>query len=109
MFVNKYTARVIVLSAIAFIPCSFATVTTGFSPGGTALNLILQFAGRTRQSMDVAAYDFTSQARDAGTVCLRSAGRCALLPMKEKPGTLLTCQYAGLRGRSAGPAFYLLH
>jgi phosphatidylserine/phosphatidylglycerophosphate/cardiolipin synthase-like enzyme len=43
------------------MPCSFTTVTTGFSPGGTALNLILQFAGSARQSMDVAAYDFTSQ------------------------------------------------
>jgi len=59
--VNNHKARVMVLSAIAFIPCSFAAVTAGFSPGGTALNLILQFAGSARQSVDVAAYDFTSQ------------------------------------------------
>ncbi|MGV6481367.1 phospholipase D family protein [Pantoea agglomerans] len=58
---NKYSARIIALTAIAFIPCSFATVTTGFSPGGTALNLILQFSGSARQSMDVGACDFTSQ------------------------------------------------
>ncbi|WP_233600738.1 phospholipase D-like domain-containing protein [Pantoea agglomerans] len=58
---NKYSARIIALSAIAFIPCTFATVTAGFSPGGTVLNLILQFAGSARQSVDVAAYDFTSQ------------------------------------------------
>lgn len=58
---NNHKARIIVLSAIAFVHCSFAGVTAGFSPGGTALNLILQFAGSARQSMDVAAYDFTSQ------------------------------------------------
>lgn len=57
----KYKPGVIALCAIAFMPCSFATVTAGFSPGGTALNLILQFAGSARQSTDVAAYDFTSQ------------------------------------------------
>ncbi|MEN4802733.1 phospholipase D-like domain-containing protein [Pantoea agglomerans] len=58
---NNHKARVMMLSAIAFIPRSFATVTAGFSPGGTALNLILQFAGSARQSVDVAAYDFASQ------------------------------------------------
>jgi phosphatidylserine/phosphatidylglycerophosphate/cardiolipin synthase-like enzyme len=57
----KYKPGVIALCAIAFVPCSFAAVTAGFSPGGTALNLILQFAGSARQSVDVAAYDFTSQ------------------------------------------------
>ncbi|MEN4633188.1 hypothetical protein ABEG88_22275 [Pantoea agglomerans] len=58
---NKYKPGVIALCAIAFIPCSFAVVTAGFSPGGTALNLILQFAGSARQSVDVAAWDFTSR------------------------------------------------
>ncbi len=61
MSLVKYISRVMVLSEIAFILCSFATVTTGFSPGSTALNLILQFAGNARQCIDVAAYDFTSQ------------------------------------------------
>ncbi|TGX89359.1 endonuclease, partial [Pantoea agglomerans] len=48
----KYKPGVIALCAIAFVPCSFAAVTAGFSPGGTALNLILQFAGSARQSVD---------------------------------------------------------
>ncbi|WP_262417991.1 phospholipase D family nuclease [Pantoea dispersa] len=38
-----------------------ASVTAGFSPGGPALDLILQFTGSARQSADVAAYDFTSR------------------------------------------------
>ncbi|MBS0899801.1 phospholipase D family protein [Pantoea dispersa] len=37
------------------------SVTAGFSPGGTALDLILQLTGRALQSADVAAYDFTSR------------------------------------------------
>jgi len=36
-------------------------MTAGFSTGGTALNLILQFAGSARQSVNMAAYDFTSR------------------------------------------------
>lgn len=38
-----------------------ASVTAGFSPGGSALDLILQFTGSARQSADVAAWDFTSR------------------------------------------------
>ncbi|MBK4773045.1 MAG: phospholipase D family protein [Pantoea sp. Morm] len=37
------------------------SLTAGFSPGGTALDLILQLTNRARQSADVAAYDFTSR------------------------------------------------
>lgn len=38
-----------------------ASITAGFSPGGSALDLILQFTGSARHSADVAAYDFTSR------------------------------------------------
>lgn len=36
-------------------------MTVGFSPGGTAQELILAFTDSARQSVDVAAYDFTSR------------------------------------------------
>nr|WP_234472883.1 phospholipase D family protein [Pantoea sp. S61] len=46
---------------VSVIQGAQASVTAGFSPGGTALDLILQFTGSARQSADVAAYDFTSR------------------------------------------------
>ena len=49
------------LLTIPVIHGAEASVTAGFSPGGTALDLILQLTGRARLSADVAAYDFTSR------------------------------------------------
>jgi len=65
-----------------------ASVTAGFSPGGSALDLILQLTGSARQSADVAAYDFTS--RPVHRRCqrpLRGALRSGWSPMKRKAGT----------------------
>ena len=38
-----------------------ATVTAGFSPGGSALGLVLTTVGQSTRQLDVAAYSFTSK------------------------------------------------
>lgn len=56
--------QALIMTALLTLPvihAAEASVTAGFSPGGSALDLILQFTGRVRQSADVAAYDFTSR------------------------------------------------
>lgn len=44
-----------------YISSTHATVTTGFSPGGTALELILKFVGNAHISADMAAYEISSR------------------------------------------------
>nr|WP_205298418.1 phospholipase D family protein [Pantoea formicae] len=59
---KKYALIIASLLTLPVIHGAGASVTAGFSPGGTALDLILQLTGRARQSADdVAAYDFTSR------------------------------------------------
>lgn len=58
---KKYALIMASLLTLPFIHGAEGSVTVGFSPGGTALDLILQLAGRARQSADVAVYDFTSR------------------------------------------------
>lgn len=58
---NKYSLLMAFSVTVTDIHGGEASVTAGFSPGGTALDLILQFTGSARQSADVAAYDFTSR------------------------------------------------
>jgi len=56
--------QALIMTALLTLPvihAAEASVTAGFSPGGSALDLILQFTGSARQSADVAAYDFTSR------------------------------------------------
>lgn len=60
MMLNKYALFMALSVTVPVIHGAQASVTVGFSPGGTALDLILQFTGSARQSADVAAYDFTS-------------------------------------------------
>ncbi|WP_397324873.1 hypothetical protein [Pantoea agglomerans] len=85
-------------------------MTIGLSPGDTALNLILQFADSAHQSMDVADWDFTSQSvvEALSASVARDVVEC-LVADEGKDGTAFTSQCAGLRGVSAGPAFYLFH
>ncbi|WP_371601174.1 phospholipase D family protein [Pantoea sp. AV62] len=59
-------------------------MTTGFSPGGTALSLILQFTGSARQSIDVAAYDFTSRSVAQALSATVARGVTARLVTDEK-------------------------
>lgn len=60
MMIKKYVLLIALSVTFPSVNGAEASVTAGFSPGGTALDLILQFAGSARQSADVAAYDFTS-------------------------------------------------
>ncbi len=57
----KYTLVAMTLLTCCYMPYASAAVIAGFSPGGTALSLILQFTRTARISADVAAYDFTSR------------------------------------------------
>ncbi|MCW0323726.1 hypothetical protein NB698_004588 [Pantoea dispersa] len=61
LMLKKYILTAESLFFLLIVPYASATVIAGFSPGGTALDLILQFTGSARQSADVAAYDFTSR------------------------------------------------
>ena len=58
---KKYALIMASLLTLPVIHGAEGSVTAGFSPGGTALDLILQLTGRALQSADVAAYDFTSR------------------------------------------------
>ncbi|WP_247653216.1 phospholipase D family protein [Pantoea sp. Cy-640] len=49
------------LLTLPFIHGAEGSVMAGFSPGGSALDLILQFTGSACHSADVAAWDFTSR------------------------------------------------
>ncbi|WP_346303719.1 phospholipase D family protein [Pantoea sp. Morm] len=58
---KKYALIIASLLTLPVIHGAEGSLTAGFSPGGTALDLILQLTNRARQSADVAAYDFTSR------------------------------------------------
>ena len=56
--------QALIMTALLTLPVihgAEASVTAGFSPGGSALDLILQFTSSAQQSTDVAAYDLTSR------------------------------------------------
>ncbi|WP_435653416.1 phospholipase D family protein [Enterobacter cancerogenus] len=58
---KKYALIIASMLTLPVIHGAEGSLTAGFSPGGTALDLILQLTNRARQSADVAAYDFTSR------------------------------------------------
>ncbi|NEK83769.1 MAG: phospholipase D family protein [Pantoea ananatis] len=74
----------LLLSTLPFFSCSGTDLQAGFSPGGTAQELIISFIRTATGSADVAAYEFTSEPVAEALVQLSRRGVPVRLVADEK-------------------------